>query len=131
MTLGCQEASGIVSPSPTNTTKQAKQKEQIPEMEMMMLSLTQMPGTTTKAGSDRTIVGRIWDAVMEARRRAEARAAVANLLDQDDRMLRDIGVTREDVIEALKMSGGEDPASYLARIRKQRIDATRIGLIKI
>ena len=96
-----------------------------------MLSLTQMPGTTTKTGSDRTIVERIWDAVMESRRRAEARAAVANLLDQDDRMLRDIGVTREDVIEALKMSGGEDPASYLARIRKQRIDATRIGLIKI
>ena len=94
-----------------------------------MLSLTQMPGTTTKAGSDRTIVGRIWDAVMESRKRAEARAAVASLLNQDDRMLRDIGVTREDLIEALKMNGGEDPASYLARTRKQRIDAARIGLI--
>jgi len=94
-----------------------------------MLSLTQMPGTATKAGSNRTIVGRIWDAVMQSRQRAEARAAVIGLLNQDDRMLRDIGVTREDVARALKMNGGENPAKYLARIRKQRIDADRIGLI--
>ncbi len=94
-----------------------------------MLSLTQMPGTATKAGSDRTILGRIWDTVMRSRQRAEARAAVASLLDQDDRMLRDIGVTREDVVQALKANGTEDPANYLARRRKQRIDAERIGLI--
>ncbi len=93
-----------------------------------MLSLTQMPSTTAKAGSQRSFVGRIWDGLMQARQRAEGRAAVASLLDQDDRMLRDIGVTREDVARALEVAG-EDPARYLARLRRQRIDADRIGLI--
>ncbi|MEL6965166.1 MAG: hypothetical protein AAGD43_01430 [Pseudomonadota bacterium] len=93
-----------------------------------MLSLTQMPSTTAKASSQRSFVGRIWDGLMQARQRAEGRAAVAGLLDQDDRMLRDIGVTREDVAKALQVVG-EDPARYLARLRRQRIDADRIGLI--
>ncbi len=93
-----------------------------------MLSLTQMPSTTAKASSQRSFVGRIWDGLMQARQRAEGRAAVASLLDQDDRMLRDIGVTREDVARALEVAG-EDPARYLARLRRQRIDADRIGLI--
>ena len=98
------------------------------EMEMNMLSLTQMSGTTSEACTDRSFLGRLWDAFLQSRQRAEARSAVASLLDQDDRMLRDIGVTREDVTKALAVVG-EDPAHYLARMRKQRIDADRIGLI--
>ena len=66
------------------------------EMEMNMLSLAQMSGTTAETCSDRSFIGRVWDAVIQSRQRAESRAAVASLLDQDDRMLRDIGVTRED-----------------------------------
>ena len=61
-----------------------------------MLSLAQMSETTAETCSDRSFIGRVLDAVIQSRQRAESRAAVASLLDQDDRMLRDIGVTRED-----------------------------------
>ena len=44
------------------------------------------------------------------------RRALRTLIDADDRMLRDIGVTRDDVRWALEAPAGQDPTALL-RIR--------------
>lgn len=44
------------------------------------------------------------------------RRSLRTLIDADDRMLRDIGVTRDDVRWALEAPAGQDPSSLL-RIR--------------
>lgn len=58
----------------------------------------------------------------------QSRAATAQLLACDDRLLTDIGVTRGDVEQALSVGWADDPAATLAQIRRQRIEADRKAL---
>jgi uncharacterized protein YjiS (DUF1127 family) len=53
--------------------------------------------------------------VMELGRRWLNRRRVARLLDMDDRMLRDIGLVRSDVHEAL-LAREADPSSWLSAV---------------
>jgi len=47
-----------------------------------MLSLTQMSGTTAEACSDRSFIGRVWDALLQSRQRAERLVAQAQEAQQ-------------------------------------------------
>ncbi|MGX1308601.1 uncharacterized protein YjiS (DUF1127 family) [Amorphus suaedae] len=58
-------------------------------------------------------VGKTLSAMVRAYR---GRRSLRTLIDADDRMLRDIGVTRDDVRWALQAPAGQDPSSLL-RIR--------------
>jgi uncharacterized protein YjiS (DUF1127 family) len=53
------------------------------------------------------------------------RRAVAGLLEFDERMLRDIGVTRGDVASALALPSSQDPSLRLAVISVERRSARR------
>lgn len=53
------------------------------------------------------------------------RRAVGALLEMDERMLRDIGLTRSDVTSALSARAGEDPSVRLAATRSDRRAARR------
>lgn len=53
-------------------------------------------------------------------RRRQNRKAVAGLLDLDDYMLADIGVTRSDVAASLHGSDYLDPSAQLSRLRNER-----------
>ena len=57
------------------------------------------------------------------RRKRAKRAQIAGLLTQDDFLLADIGVTRDDVRAALRQAG--DPALNLRRQARARRDAAR------
>ena len=54
----------------------------------------------------RGIMGRILAAVAAAMARAKARHEYRRLLACDDEIMRDVGVTRDDVRQALLESGG-------------------------
>ena len=57
-----------------------------------------------------------------------SRTATRHLLTHDDRMLDDMGVSRNDVVQALAVSWDTDPATALAEIRRRRLQADRQGL---
>lgn len=59
-------------------------------------------------------VARLW-------RAWEDRRQVRMLLEADDRMLADIGLTRQDVTGALSAPVGEDASRYLMRSRHERL----------
>lgn len=59
------------------------------------------------------------------------RRQVVMLVEADDRMLADIGLTRSDLNSALSSPVSEDPSFYLARARHERLRNRarhRIGL---
>ncbi|WP_186396989.1 DUF1127 domain-containing protein [Stappia sp. TSB10GB4] len=58
--------------------------------------------------------------IAAAWRRRRNRKAVSGLLDLDDYMLADIGVTRSDVAASLHGSDYLDPSAQLARLRNER-----------
>lgn len=60
--------------------------------------------------------------ILAARR---SRAVTQRLLTHDDRMLTDIGITRNDVEQALAIAWDGDPAVALAEIRRRRMQADR------
>ncbi len=72
---------------------------------------------------------RILSSLAEGFRAWRNRRAVTGLLDLDDRMLRDIGLTRSDVTSALAGKRSEDPSMRLAATtgerRKARLQAGR------
>lgn len=55
------------------------------------------------------------------------RRAVIGLLDLDDRMLRDIGLTRGDVTAALSGPRLQDPSTRLRALSAERRDGRRQG----
>lgn len=77
---------------------------------MVMLGVMRLMGAY--AGR---ILGAIGNAIARSRRRRAAR----DMLRWDDNMLRDIGLTRYDVIDCLS-SPGTDPSDFLDRRRMAR-----------
>ena len=63
----------------------------------------------------------------EAWRRRQNRKAISGLLDLDDYMLADIGVTRSDVAASLYAADHHDPSAQLSRLRNERRISTRSG----
>ena len=78
--------------------------------------------TTTRLGSDQhhSLLDRIVTYFRAMYQRAQTRAALEGLLAQDDRMLDDMGLTRQDIYDVLSYSGKEDPTERLARIKRAR-----------
>ena len=58
-------------------------------------------------------------------RSAHNRRSVAKLLEWDDRMLRDIGLTRGDVCAAMAVPAGKDPSNHLGELSSERRQALR------
>ena len=92
-----------------------------------MQTVPYSPRTSPMTGQRPSIWQRARDYVVNYQRRADARDAVARLLEHDDRMLADIGLTRQDVVAALNSAHREDASMALARIRSERKRARRIG----
>jgi uncharacterized protein YjiS (DUF1127 family) len=60
-------------------------------------------------------------------RSVQNRRSVAKLLDWDDRMLRDIGLTSGDVRSVMAVPVGEDPSYRLSVLSVERRAAIRAG----
>ena len=56
---------------------------------------------------------------------AKNRRAVGRLLEWDDHMLRDIGLSHSDVHSALSTSLHDDPSTWLSTISRERRSALR------
>ncbi len=65
----------------------------------------------------------VFKLIRRLRQRLENRRALKVLLDADDRLLRDIGVTREDVIHARQLPLWADTAEAVKTMREE--DAAR------
>ena len=72
----------------------------------------------------------IWRTLQRIRTARRSRAVTRQLLTQDDRLLTDIGVSRNDVIQALHVAWDADPAVALAEIRRRRLQADRQSLLR-
>jgi len=66
---------------------------------------------------------RLLHAAADYLRTWQNRRQVANLLEADDRMLRDIGLTRGDVVGALAGPHDADPSHHLIRARGEKLRA--------
>lgn len=55
----------------------------------------------------------------------QRRREVNRLLSHDDRMLRDIGITRSDVISVLALPLCRDPTAHLAALQRRRVQRLR------
>lgn len=58
--------------------------------------------------------------VRRIRRHLANRQALKTLLEADDRLLKDIGVTRGEVIHALQLPLWKDPGETVKRMGKER-----------
>jgi len=67
--------------------------------------------------AERGLLTGVRDWIERSRRRARVRA----MLDMNDRMLRDIGLEREDIKAVLRQAGSVDPVDRLNSIRRHRI----------
>ena len=65
----------------------------------------------------------IW--VADTWRLARNRRSVAKLLEWDERMLRDIGLTRGDVCSVMALPSGQDPSYRLSELSGERRAALR------
>ncbi len=70
-----------------------------------------------------TIVVSSW--IANAWRMAQNRRSVAKLLEWDERMLRDIGLTRGDVCSVMALPTGQDPSYRLSELSSERRAALR------
>ena len=73
-----------------------------------------------KTSSFSTIANRLIVKAWKLWRAWVARRQVMTLLEADDRMLADIGLTRADVIGSLEARMDEDPSGHLVRARAER-----------
>jgi uncharacterized protein YjiS (DUF1127 family) len=62
---------------------------------------------------------------VSAWRMAQNRRSVAKLLEWDERMLRDIGLTRGDVCSVMALPSGQDPSYRLTELSNERRAALR------
>lgn len=85
-----------------------------------MQSVSHVTGASLKTPGRRSLVARISGYLSRVRRRAAARRAAIELLEQDDRMLDDMGLTRHDVVSALACSDVTDTTEFLALRRQER-----------
>jgi uncharacterized protein YjiS (DUF1127 family) len=69
------------------------------------------------------VTGSAW--VADLWRRAQNRRSVAKLLEWDERMLRDIGLTRGDVCAVMALPAGQDPSYRLSELSSERRAAIR------
>ena len=72
------------------------------------------------AGRRPNLIERFVAYVRSMHERAQSRAAIEGLLAHDDRMLDDMGLTRQDIINALSCPAQDDPSQHLARTRRAR-----------
>ena len=63
--------------------------------------------------------------VADTWRLASNRRSVAKLLEWDERMLRDIGLTRGDVCSVMALPSGQDPSYRLSELSGERRAALR------
>ena len=63
--------------------------------------------------------------VVDLWRRAQNRRSVAKLLEWDERMLRDIGLTRGDVCAVMALPAGQDASYRLSELSIERRAAIR------
>jgi uncharacterized protein YjiS (DUF1127 family) len=70
-----------------------------------------------------TVIASVWVAGLW--RSARNRRTVAKLLDWDERMLRDIGLTRGDVSAVMALPAGQDPSYRLSELSGERRAAIR------
>ena len=63
--------------------------------------------------------------VVNTWRLASNRRSVAKLLEWDERMLRDIGLTRGDVCSVMALPSGQDPSYRLSELSGERRAALR------
>jgi uncharacterized protein YjiS (DUF1127 family) len=81
------------------------------------------PGSSTRSlVQDVRALGRRMVASLRARKN---RRTVADLLDLDDRMLADIGISRADLISALSLPAERDPSARLMILAVERRAARR------
>ena len=73
---------------------------------------------TRIAGAAASLVASLWQAHL-------GRRAANQLLDLDDRMLRDMGVTRGDVRAAMALPVRTDPSRHLFAVAEERRAAMR------
>ncbi|MDQ0316535.1 DUF1127 domain-containing protein [Amorphus orientalis] len=71
---------------------------------------------SSTAPSTRTWSGRVAGWLVAAHKAYKGRRALTRLMEADDRMLHDIGVTRDDVQQALRTPVTDDPSARL-RVR--------------
>lgn len=64
-------------------------------------------------GATRRLVRSMWSRAVALARAAVHRREVQNLLELDERSLRDIGLSRRDVMGALNQPYGVDPSVFL------------------
>lgn len=76
------------------------------------------------AGLDRavTFVAATW---LRRRQQRRHRREIAALLSQDDYMLKDIGISRTDVLAAVLLHDEIDPGTRLSMVRNERRQAER------
>jgi uncharacterized protein YjiS (DUF1127 family) len=82
------------------------------------VTLAARPFLTAFSGALETLLRTAW-------RRRRNRRVVNDLLEMDDHILADIGVTRGDVAVALSRSGIGDPSVRLANMRNGNLPAAR------
>lgn len=92
------------------------------ELIMRLTTTTNTRLDSTGLGADRhsSLLDKVIGYFSAMRERAQTRAAIEGLLAYDDRMLDDMGLTRQDVYNALSSSGTENPSERLARIKRAR-----------
>jgi len=83
-------------------------------------------GRQTTAGErliELAVTAATW--VADLWRTAQNRRSVAKLLEWDERMLRDIGLTRGDVCAVMALPAGQDPSYRLSELSGERRAAIR------
>ncbi len=98
-------------------------------------STSQVCSGTGRSGSFGAAVGRAalfvlrgtGSMISRALRAYSARRELSRLLTNDDRMLRDIGITRTDIQSALSTPGTRDPSLVLANLAYERRDAALLA----
>ena len=82
---------------------------------MLMKSPTSPKTASRLAGSLDSAIGRLWFGVRQFYRAMKHRRDIAALADQDDYLLADIGLTRDDVRNAVAQPFWRDPTETLRR----------------
>jgi uncharacterized protein YjiS (DUF1127 family) len=84
---------------------------------------TDRPATAGERLLELAFAASAW--LVDAWRTARNRRSVAKLLEWDERMLRDIGLTRGDVCAVMALPAGRDPSNRLNELSAERRAALR------
>lgn len=103
-----------------NPDKAGKTAARDPRTEEMIMRLSSTANARLDGGNRATLIERFVTYVRAMRQRAQSRAAIEGLLAHDDRMLDDMGLTRQDIVNALSCSADQDPSEFLVRAKRAR-----------